>query len=235
MEGGQPWQVVGTVTVSPESDRVEISIRDAENGIFAADAIRLRSVEPALPNLNTLRLEYNPLNNRAHELYTAMALEPAAETRVVTIDTDDLTIESDGAIWETFYGASYTREFVDGMAIIKIDGDLSIPGDTIRVVGSNALSIQVSNNVFIDDGAVFDLSAVGTQPGPGGGTPGSGADAQEGVGIRRTGGGGGGGGAGGAGGAVNFWGGGSGAPGIRRQRGPTGHVGRVRCWRRNRR
>ena len=58
------------------------------------------------------------------------------------------------------------------MAIIKIDGDLHIPGDTIKVVGSRALSIQASNDVFIDEGAVFDLSASGTEPGPGGGTPG---------------------------------------------------------------
>ena len=55
------------------------------------------------------------------------------------------------------------------MATMRIEGDLHIPAATIKVVGSRALSIQVSDDVSIDPGAVFDLSASGSQPGPGGG------------------------------------------------------------------
>jgi hypothetical protein len=93
----------------------------------------------------------------------------------LTIDTDDLSIESDGAIWDTFFGVPYERVFEDGMAIMRIKGDLHIPAVNLKVTGSRPLSIQVSNDVAIDPDAVFDLSAEGTQPGPGGGAGGQGA------------------------------------------------------------
>ena len=97
--GGRPWQVIGEVTVAPDSDRVvEISVGAAAPGIFAADGIRLRNVDPALPNLQTLRLDDNPLDNRAHEVYLPPA-PPAdvVESRNVIIDTDALTIFGDDA------------------------------------------------------------------------------------------------------------------------------------------
>ena len=78
------------------------------------------------------------------------------------------------------------------------------------MVGSRALSIQASNDIFIDEGAVFDLSASGTEPGPGGGSPGSGAPANTAAGV---GGSGGVGGAGGLGGTNNSQAGSSGASG----------------------
>jgi hypothetical protein len=59
------------VTVLPGSDQVEISVDHAQGGIFAADAVRLRRLEPTLPSLEVLRLDDNPLGNRAHEIFLA--------------------------------------------------------------------------------------------------------------------------------------------------------------------
>jgi Leucine-rich repeat (LRR) protein len=163
--------------------------------------------------------------------------DPVAQVggRTVFIDTDDLSIWSEegspwdadeDGIWDTFYGASYERKIENGLATILIDGDLQIPADTIKVVGSNALSIQVSRDVFIDPNAVFDLSATTEAAGPGGGSqPGEeGTGGAGGAGATR-GGTGGGGGSGGAGGSAPYGDGAWGSTGKVSGSGDPGSVG----------
>ncbi|MBT8446486.1 MAG: hypothetical protein KJO38_05020, partial [Gammaproteobacteria bacterium] len=98
---------------------------------------------------------------------------PIAGGNMVLIDTDtlDLTITGDNdADDAAFFGAPFTAQVIGGLAVFTFDGDLHIGPGTIKVVGDNALSIQVSNNVYIDQGAVFDLAASPVDgAGPGGG------------------------------------------------------------------
>ena len=135
----------------------------------------------------------------------------------VTINTDaalmsDLIV-GDDADPATFYGTPITASVTeDGLMQIVVYGDLNIPGDYIKVIGSRPLSLVVGNNVMINSGAVFDVSAVGTVAGPGGGATGVGGAG----GTAGTGGTGGIGGAGGFGGyGGSFWYGPSnGSPGL---------------------
>jgi hypothetical protein len=78
-------------------------------------------------------------------------------------------------------------------------GDLRIPADLIKVVGSRPLSLVVGDDVVIHPGALFDVSAVGIGAGPGGGGTGGGGEGGAG-GLGGSGGSAGAGGAGGAGG-----------------------------------
>ncbi|MGH7735242.1 MAG: hypothetical protein ACREOE_16520, partial [Gemmatimonadales bacterium] len=96
----------------------------------------------------------------------------------VTINTDavgtDQLIVGDDSDANTFYGTAFTASVVGGLTQIVVYGDLVIPGDTIKVIGSRPLSIVVGNDVRINANAVFDVSAVGTMAGPGGGSAGGG-------------------------------------------------------------
>jgi hypothetical protein len=84
-------------------------------------------------------------------------------TWTVTINTDTGVITGDDDNAGTFYGTAFTVSIADGLAQFKVLGDLHIGGDIINVVGANALSLLVGNNVFIDPDAQFNLSANGNQ------------------------------------------------------------------------
>jgi len=93
----------------------------------------------------------------------------------VVIDTDALTISGDDDLVEALYGTPFTASIdASGKARFLVLGDLEIPGDSIEVVGQRPLSLVVANDVTIHPEARFELSAVGADPGPGGGVPGSG-------------------------------------------------------------
>ncbi len=97
------------------------------------------------------------------------------ERNTVSIKTDEgqLTITGDDDDDDyAFYGVPFTAAVADGIAVFAFTGDLQIPADDIEVTGSNALSIRVTNDVYIDPGAVFLLGASETEAGPGGGEPG---------------------------------------------------------------
>jgi len=71
---GQSWEVLGTITVSPDdttadSPAMEVQIANATAGIVTADSVRLRKIDAPLPELRVLTLTGNPLDNRAHEAY----------------------------------------------------------------------------------------------------------------------------------------------------------------------
>src|SRR5207247_2080598 len=128
------------------------------------------------------------------DLFNAGLTSPVAFApgggHTVTINTNTGTIVGDDADPATFYGAPFIAGITaDGKAQFLVLGNLNIPADTLNVVGSRPLSIVVGNDVTVAPGAVFNASAIGTQAGPGGGTPG----------------GGGGGGGGGAGGGRGSW------------------------------
>ena len=95
----------------------------------------------------------------------------------VTINTDSLQVTGDDASNATFFGTNFTFEVIpidqaEEFARLTVHGDLNIGPDQIVITGSRPLSILVENNVTIADGASIDASAVGVQPGPGGGAPG---------------------------------------------------------------
>ena len=98
---------------------------------------------------------------------TATAVPAGGNT--VTIDTDavgsDDLIVGDDADPGTFYGTPFSASVVGGLTEVVVYGDLIVPGDTIKVIGSRPLSLVVANDVLIDSGAMFDLSAVGTTAG----------------------------------------------------------------------
>ena len=115
--------------------------------------------------------------------------DPLAGGRAVTINTDTLGVEVDGANDASlFFGSDFTSEIVGDIATFRVQGDLQIGADVITVVGGNALSIQVSNNVFIDEGASFDLSASENVAGPGGGDASNGGAGGVNTGLRGVGG-----------------------------------------------
>jgi hypothetical protein len=81
--GGRLWEVIGTITVSPDdttpdSPAVDVLIAQADAGVVVADGVRLRKVDEVLPNLRLLTLENNPLDDRAHDYYI-----PLLESRMV--------------------------------------------------------------------------------------------------------------------------------------------------------
>ncbi|MFN0040815.1 MAG: LamG-like jellyroll fold domain-containing protein, partial [Burkholderiales bacterium] len=137
---------------------------------------------------------------------------------LVTINTDlvgtDGLIVGDDANPNTFYGSEFRASIVGGMIVegmivggmtqIVVMGDLVVPGDLIRVIGSRPLSLIVGDDVSINAGAVFDLSGVGTAANAGGGAGGLGATVAGSGGIGGRGGVGGAGGAGGLGGSFFF-------------------------------
>ncbi|MCC6474223.1 MAG: hypothetical protein IT514_10805, partial [Burkholderiales bacterium] len=155
--------------------------------------------------------------------------------RLVTIDTDTGMVLGDGdGDPMAFYGTDYFAIALEGqfLTTIYVLGDLTIPADTIRIVGANVLSIVVGNDVHVAPGAVFDVSAVGATAGAGGGSPnGGGAPGAGGsggffmYGGVPVGGFPGGGGGGGAGGVPGFFSGPPGAPGGQGGAGGTGAGG----------
>jgi hypothetical protein len=124
-------------------------------------------------------------------------------TPSVVIDSENLVI-LDGEISSNhlFQGVPFSATVYNGMAHFLFSGDLIFNSDDfIRGIGSNVISLTVSGDVHLPEGAVLDVSADGILPGPGGGaagpskaggTPGNG-------GLGRTGGDGGSGGDGGGG------------------------------------
>ena len=93
----------------------------------------------------------------------------------ITINTDALTISGDGDTSDlAFYGTPFTVSVNDGIASFFIPGDLYIGPDTINIVGSLGMSLTVGNNVVVNPTAVFNASATGFTPGPGGGYSGFG-------------------------------------------------------------
>ncbi len=177
-KGGHSWQRLGVVNVETQEAEVEVSITHATPGILAADGIRLRQVDKAvLSKLELLRLDGNPLGNRAHEFFLPDVpdVPEVPEARLVVINTDDTddydpTITGDDEYPDLFYGTPFDSVSANGVTTFYVHGDLHIGPDQIRVEGSNAVSIVVGNDILIDAGAVFDVSAVGEQPGPGGGS-----------------------------------------------------------------
>ena len=93
----------------------------------------------------------------------------------VDIDTDNLTITGDGdGDPNALYGNSFSGAIAGGIATFTFLGDLVIGPDNFLVSGTNGLAIHIENDVFIAEGASFDVSAAGLSAGPGGGTGGSG-------------------------------------------------------------
>ena len=175
------YEVLLTYVAAPSrSDDVTVVVKGADTASVVKD-LPLFAQQP-------LTLSLIPFGGDTVTINTD-AFDP--DTGVV--DYEQLIVGDDGNS-ATFYGTPITASVVGGLMEIVVYGDLVIPGDTIKVIGSRPLSLVVGNDVKINSGAVFDVSAVGTVAGPGGGSAG-------GVGMGGTGGTGGTGGAAGAGGA----------------------------------
>jgi hypothetical protein len=156
--------------------------------------------------------------------WTSVALKQARPATVV-IDSGNLTISDGGSVSEnTFRGVPFTATVYNGLARFLFAGDLHFTSDDlVRGKGSAAISLTVSGDVTIDEGAVFDVSARAGVPGPGGG---DGASPPQGAvnapGIGRAGGGSVEGGNGGSAGTYSFF---SGTAGGRGQNGSYGNQG----------
>ena len=85
------------------------------------------------------------------------------------------TIDFDTNHW-WFNGESqsgFSITISGGIAYFNFTGDLKVnTGVTIKATGANGLSFQVANDVNIEDGVKFDLSADHQTAGAGGGTAG---------------------------------------------------------------
>ena len=95
----------------------------------------------------------------------------------MVIDGDALTVERDGdGDPYAFKGIPFvTSVLPEGVAKFSLVGDLDLAeGETLVGIGSRAISLYVAGDVSIAPGAVVDVSAVGTTPGPGGGGAGQG-------------------------------------------------------------
>lgn len=131
-----------------------------------------------------------------------VSLKELKEASVV-IDSDSLTI-TDGGVesGDTFRGILFTATVYNGLARFLFAGDLEfMPTDFVRGKGSAAISLTVSGDVVIPEGAVIDVSASVVGAGPGGGgmeAAGGGPGDGKGGGGSVTGG------AGGLGGQVSF-------------------------------
>lgn len=95
---------------------------------------------------------------------------PAA---TIVIDSTELTVDGSSTLFKGIPFIAYV--LVDGTAQFRLKGDLILNSyETLKGVGSRPISFYVAGNVWIDSGAVIDMSAVTTTPGPGGGTAGQG-------------------------------------------------------------
>ena len=179
--GGQTWESIGTVSIAEGSDQARISVQSATPGLFSADAVRLVALSPTLPALVDLDLANNPLDNRAHDIFLPpieVAPELTPQTITISSELGNETITGDGdADPFAFYGNEFTVNVNNGLTTFLILGDLNIGPDNIQIVGPNAVSIIVSDDISIADGASFDASALNDSAGAGGanvGTPGAG-------------------------------------------------------------
>ncbi len=94
----------------------------------------------------------------------------------VLID-DDRDGQADRAIGagEAFTGDGLSVVLFGDRAEFEVDGDLVFPdGTTITATGPRALSLSAANDVVIGMDVLFDVSAAAQNPGPGGGSSGSG-------------------------------------------------------------
>jgi hypothetical protein len=110
-------------------------------------------------------------------LVAFVAASPCAAASVV-INTDTGAITVDGVAVDNLGGTFFAVGAVQaGVRSFYFNGDLRFgPADRVTGVGSAAISFIVRNDVEVAPGAVFDFSAIGALPGPGGGAGGGGGD-----------------------------------------------------------
>ena len=99
--------------------------------------------------------------------------------QMITINSDAGTINgvhSGG----TFNGTTFTVAYIDNATVAQFTfhGDLNIPADsTVTGTGGHGISLYALDNVNVGPGVQFNVNAVGTQAGPGGGDGGVGSGA----------------------------------------------------------
>ena len=95
---------------------------------------------------------------------------------VIYFDTTAGTLMVDSQVTNRIGGVLVSYAGVqNSIAQWRVLGDLNLLGtDVITASGTNGLSILVANNASVAAGAVFNVSAQGTTPGPGGGSNGAG-------------------------------------------------------------
>lgn len=106
----------------------------------------------------------------------SLLVAPPANSSVFDFNTDSLTLN--GASSGSLYGTSFSARIEQaGVAQFLFSGDLNfLPGDTVNITGSRALSLYAGNNAFINQATFNGLSANGANAGSGGGTGGAGAN-----------------------------------------------------------
>jgi hypothetical protein len=85
-----------------------------------------------------------------------------APQRVIVFDSDAATISVDGEVQAggSFLGVPYSATAYNGRTRFLFAGDLKFEeGDWVRGVGSQAVSLIVSGDVTLPEGALIDVSA----------------------------------------------------------------------------
>jgi hypothetical protein len=94
---------------------------------------------------------------------------PRARAANIVINSTDLTINDNGTT-QTLKGLPFRAAVEGGIARFYIAGNLTFTStDSVRLTGTRPVSLRVGGNVVVESGALFDASASGVAPGPGGG------------------------------------------------------------------
>ena len=120
-------------------------------------------------------------NRDDEDIFSFAFLENPNWRRTIRIDSTAGTIEVDedgsGFVDQggMFRGTvPYTASVSGGLATFTFAGDLALlPTDHVRGTGDNAISVVVSGDLTIPEGAIVDVSATDAAPGPGGGLGGN--------------------------------------------------------------
>ncbi len=115
------------------------------------------------------------LNGRTNWTHVSLVERAQKPQPTVIFNSETLTITDNGETSpNTFRNLPFKASVYNGLARFIIDGDLNFtPQDLVTGEGSNAISLTVTGDVTVPDGAVIDLSADLFNPGPGGGRGGN--------------------------------------------------------------
>ncbi|HEY7598871.1 MAG TPA: LamG-like jellyroll fold domain-containing protein, partial [Candidatus Limnocylindrales bacterium] len=143
--GGQQWTVLGQIVVTaddatPDSPAIQVLIASSDGGLISADGVRLRKVEPVMPELRLLTLTDNPLDDRAHDIF------------IDQIDDADTDVEFDPnqapAVAPVVNQGSQTALAFDG---------------NDRVTVSASASLQMTGSSTVEVRFKYDAASIGWQ------------------------------------------------------------------------
>lgn len=162
-EGALRWQELASATVAAGStgSGVKVALTAATPGLVAADAIRLRALQPVLPVLDRLLLEANPLDNRSHEIAAEVFLGRSSLTPDLHAPLiEPLITESNGVPLAVI--ALSASDADDDPIVFTAESDNArvqafiLPGDELRLATEPGFVGSARITVRAHDGPHFD-------------------------------------------------------------------------------